>query len=230
MQDRMQIRVSKNLLAKFKLSSGEFMGYVFDVAKIGLGFTSNRELQLGEEMEISLNVPNFKTMELKGAICWVRELPRLSRSKFQYGTKITEHNEHYDEFVEFELKKIFERRKHQRFTAVLEVKNEDVLDLLDAATTDVSAGGLYIRTGVQLEVGRQFEMTLVGKEFTEPLGCLGEVITSFETQSDDLDYPYGAGVKIISFANDDKARFSNFIKELEALYQFHWPEEMQGKM
>ena len=57
--------------------------------------------------------------------------------------------------------------------------------------------------------------------------CLGEVVATFENDPDDLDHPYGAGVRIISFAEDGAKYFAEYIKSLEKLYLFHWPPELK---
>lgn len=226
MEQRLQKRVAKNLLARIILSSTEFFGYVMDLAKAGLGFTCNRELEIGSDARILLNVPGQKTMELIGKIAWTRSLPALSKNRYQYGLVLSTKPELYDEYVEALMKKDFERRSTQRFQAMIEVQSDDVLDLLDAATEDVSAAGLYIRTGRPLTVGAQYEIALASPEFEESLRCLGEVVAVFECEPDSLDHPYGAGIRIISFVGADGELFKEFIKSLESLYKFHWPEDL----
>ena len=86
-------------------------------------------------------------------------------------------------------------------------------------------GGLYVRTSKPLTVGREFELALVSKNLPKPLNCLGEVVAVFECDPDNLDHPYGAGIRILSFAGDGGEHFADYIKGLEELYKFHWPEE-----
>lgn len=224
---RLQKRIAKNLLVKVKLPAVEFLAYVQDVNKGGLCIAMNRELEKGVVLDIDLNVPEMKTMHIKGVVAWRKDLPSISKNRHQVGVRITDKPDTYDLFVENLLKRDFERRRHERFQDVLEIKNNDIIDLLDAATTDVSAGGFYIRTGKPLPVGAQYEVALTGAEFKEPLICLVEVVTSFECDADNLDHPYGAGVKIISFQKDDASRFTDYIKSLEEIYRFHWPPEMK---
>ena len=154
-------------------------------------------------------------------------MPTISKHRYQYGVKINEKPEEYEEYVEGLIKKQYERRQHPRFKAILEVKNEDVMDLLDAATEDVSAAGLYIRTSRPLPSGGQYEMALSDKSFEQPIYCIGEVVASFECDSESTDHPYGAGVKILSFVGDDGQKFADYIKHLEKLYQFHWPDDVK---
>jgi Tfp pilus assembly protein PilZ len=223
----MQKRIAKNLLAKVTAENTEFFAYVQDVAKNGLGFMCNREMDVGVSIDLSLNVPGKASMELKGKIVWMRKLPSLAKNKFQYGMMVDEKPDEYDEYVDALVQRQYERRAHPRFQAVLEVKNDDVLDLLDAATENVSAAGLYIRTGRPLTLGGQYEMALSGEDLEKPLLCIGEVVNVFQCEPDEMDHPYGAGVKIISFVGDDKERFTDYIRKLEKLYQFHWPDKLE---
>jgi len=221
---RLQKRVAKNLLGKMQINGMEFFVYVHDLAKDGIGLTCNRELQIHDQIKISLNVPGHKTMELEGTVAWMRVMPKISRNRYHIGVHLTLKTTDYEEYVVSLLRKDYERRKFERFKDILEVQNGDVLDLLDAATQDVSAGGLYIRTGRPLTIGQQLEIMLSGKNLERSLFCLGEVMSVFETDMDDLDHPYGAGIKIISFVGEDEKLFSEYLKGIEEIYKFHWPE------
>ena len=225
-KNRLQKRVSKNLLAQVRVSGGSFFAYIHDLAKNGIGMACNRDMEMGTEIECKLNVPGHKSMDLAGTVVWKKNLPSISRNRYKMGIRLTKKPETYDQYVEELLNHEYERRKDKRFSEVLEVESADVLDLLDAATADVSASGLYIRTGVPLQEGQEFEMKLSSPHLEQPLFCLGEVVATFSTEIDDLDHPYGAGVKIISFVGEDGKRFREYIRGLEELYHFHWPEEL----
>ena len=226
--NRLQLRVAKNLLAKVRVSFKEFFAYIQDLAKAGVGFSCNREIDLGTSVDMFLNVPGHKNMTLAGDIVWKRNLPTIAKNKFQYGMKLAEKSEEYDVYIEELIRNVYEKRKTPRFKAALEITSNDILDLMDAAIEDVSAGGLYVRTGCPLTLHGQYEIILISQDLENPINCVGEVVAAFECEPDDnFDHPYGAGVKIISFVGDDKARFSDYIKHLEALYNFHWPEELQ---
>ena len=153
MHERRQRRVAKTLLAKVTMTTAEFFVYIQDVAKEGVSFSCNRKIDMGAKLGLAVNAPKYPTMDLKGDLVWVRDLPTISRNKFLYGVHLTEAPDVYQEFVDTLVRHDYERRRDPRFSDVLTVAGDDVLDLLDAATTDVSAGGLYIRTGKPLEVG-----------------------------------------------------------------------------
>ena len=222
----MQKRVARNLLAKVGTQTAQFFAYVQDLAQQGLGMTCNRKLDQGTEVEVQLNVPGHATMNLKGKVAWRRDLPVISKNRYQIGVALADPDPQYVTYVEALIKRDYERRKEVRFSDVLEVKSEDVLDLLDTAVADVSAGGLYVRTGKPLTVGKQFELALVGKGLPKPLYCLGEVVAVFECDPDNLDHPFGAGIRIVSFVGGDGKLFADYIRSLEDLYKFHWPEDI----
>jgi len=226
MEHRRQKRVAKNLLAKVKAPAAEFFAYVQDLAKNGIGFCCNRKIDIGTQLAMDLNIPGHATLNITGKVLWKRDLPVISKNKYQYGIGLTDPPEKFVAWVESLIKMAYERRQHPRFTDVLTVESTDVLDLLDAATSDISAGGLYIRTSRPLEVGTQYEMALSSRQITEPIQCLAEVVSVFETDMDDLDHPYGAGVRFISFVGEDGKRFADYIKSLEELYRFHWPPDL----
>ncbi|HPQ71413.1 MAG TPA: PilZ domain-containing protein [bacterium] len=225
-EHRYQKRVAKNLLAKVMTQTSEFFGFVQDLAQGGLGLTTNRKIDPGTNVDINLNIPAKPTMKLNGRIAWRRDLPALAKNKYQLGVALQEPPEEYTKFVIGLIQNEMERRKDKRFTDILEIHNEDVLDLLDAATADVSAGGLYVRTGRPLPVGKQFELKLAAPALLEPIFCLGEVVATFECDPDDLDHAYGAGIKIISFIGEGEERFSAYIRTLDELFKFHWPPDI----
>ncbi|MDP8256180.1 MAG: PilZ domain-containing protein [Candidatus Alcyoniella australis] len=218
------MRVSKYLLAKVKTEQGSFFAYVQDVATGGIGMTCNRDLGINTKLEITVNVPNRKNIEILGYPVWIRDLPVIARNKYIYGIKVPNPPEDYSEYVEELLRYEYERRSHPRYSDMLVIKSDDVLDLLDAATSDVSAKGLYVRTSRLLVRGQQIEMQLIGSDLADPITCLVEIANSFTCQDDNLDHPYGAGVRIISFSKESAGRFSQYIKQLEELYKFHWPD------
>ncbi|MBZ0271715.1 PilZ domain-containing protein [bacterium] len=223
-EHRRQIRVAKNLLAKIIQPTRECFGFVHDVAKTGLGVAVSSNIEMGDHMEIHLNVPKLPSMKLSGDVVWRRELPRIAKHRFLLGVRLTETCPAYDEWVEEQIRYDYERREHPRYQAIVEVNGSDVFDLLDAATTNVSARGLYVRTSMPLPVGSHHELALRSPALDEPVMCLAEVVSSFECEPDELDHAHGAGMRIISFKKDHEERFVEFIKQLDALYRFHWPQ------
>jgi Tfp pilus assembly protein PilZ len=222
-EQRRQLRVARNLLAQITLPTGSFFAYVQDLAKNGVGFTCNRQLAIGDPLAMAINVPGKPTIAVQGKIVWQRSLPVIARNKNQYGFTLTEPSELFDHYVEAQLKRDYERRGDTRYTDFLLVENTDVMDLLDAATADISANGLYIRTGSPLAMGKQIELKLSGPQLANPLFCLAEVVAVFDADPDDLDHPYGAGVRFISFSGDGAAHFKEYLRGLESLFNFHWP-------
>ncbi len=218
----MKKRVAKNLLATIVAPGSEFFAFVHDLAPGGLGFTCNRKFNIGSAMAIELNVPGQPTMEMKGVVIWVRTLPPMSKYRYQYGFELVEKPESYDQYVEALLTRANERRKSPRYKAMLEVRNEDVLELLHAATEDVSAEGFYLRTGRPLVQGDEYEISLSVSELDPPVRCHIEVVAVFSCEPDPYLLPHGAGVKIVSFLDDGEKRFEDYINQLKALYQYNY--------
>jgi Tfp pilus assembly protein PilZ len=225
MEKRRQHRVAKNLLARITTTTASFFAYVQDLAKVGVCFSCNNKLANGEEVQLALNMPSRPTMALKGRVVWTRSLPSISKNKYQYGVRLIEPMPEYLRVVEELIKRDFERRKHSRFLDVLVVEAKDVLDLLDASTVDISAGGLYIGSNRPLEMGAQYTLKLFEPNMSAPIYCLVEVVVVYDTTGEEFDHPYGAGVRFISFADDGEKRLTQYIRSLETLYRYHWPSD-----
>jgi Tfp pilus assembly protein PilZ len=228
MEQRRQLRVSRSLLAKITTPAASFFAYVADLARGGLGFACNYKFTIGDPLEISLNVPGRPTLALSGRVAWLRTLPSVSKNKYFYGVAVPEPPEAFTRLVEEMVRRDFERRHHPRFRDVLVVDHKDVLDLLDASTQDISAGGLYIGTNQPLEVGREYTVKLQNEHLMTPIICLVEVLGVYDTSAAEFDHPYGAGVRFLSFEGDGKQRLAEYIKGLEELYRYHWPPKASG--
>jgi hypothetical protein len=226
MDSRLQARIEKNLLAQISHGGEKFFGYIQDISKLGLGFACNKDMNVGDMVELLLNIPHCKSMRISCTVAWKKSSHSLSKNRFHYGARIVAKDDGFDNLVEANLKVTYERRAMPRFNETVEIRNDDVFDLLEAATGDVSASGLYIRSMRPLQIGAQIELSLLIESGGPPITCLAEVVAAFECDPDDENkHPYGAGVKIISFAGDDGKRFADYIRQLTKLYHFHWPEQ-----
>lgn len=97
-----------------------------------------------------------------------------------------------------------ERRKHPRVQAVLKVEYQRPADLLEDYITDLSEGGIFIRTSLPLEVGQQIQFSLSFPGLLEPVNLVGVVRWRRETTDDDEQFPTGIGVEFLF--SDDNAR------------------------
>ncbi|MDP8255989.1 MAG: PilZ domain-containing protein [Candidatus Alcyoniella australis] len=223
-EQRLRLRVSRQLLAMVSYADERFAVYIQNMTEKGIGISGNRNLEIGVELGVEVNIPQNPTLQLGGVVSWSRSLPVIATHKFMMGVRLIEPPLTYIDYVAQLTKRDFERREHPRYSDILEIYSDDVLDLLEAATADVAAKGLYVRTRRMLQVGQHLEMKLCGKNL-DPLYCLAEVMTSFQCDEDSLDHPFGAGVRILSFAGSNEARFLDYLKYLKHLYEFHWPDK-----
>ena len=222
MEKRIHRRLEKQLFAKITTSDVSSFGFVLDLTKAGVGLSTNTELKPGAALSIELNIPQYKSIRIDGEVLWVRDLPVVSKHKYLVGVRIEDPTNVYSEYIEFQIKREYEIRRDPCSTSALKVEEEDVFDLLEASREKVFAKGLYIRTDTLFPMEQQIDLRLTGNDF-DPVCCLGEVVASFVTD-EESEKPYGAGIKIISFARGDKIRFTNYLMNLEKLYRFHWPD------
>ena len=222
-QRRQEKRLTRIVLAKILLSGEKHIGYIQDFSQSGVGITCNKPLELKTRVDVSVKLPNLDPMQLSGKVVWRRKLPKVSRHKYLYGLRFAESPAHYSKYLEAELDKVDERRQHNRLRYFMRVRSEDVLKLIDAATEDISAGGFYVRSHQLLNVGEEITLMLEDERLEKPISCMGRVISCFECDTNNFDYPYGAGIKIVAFQKDDEARFKDFLLGLEELFAFRKP-------
>ncbi len=221
MNKRRFYRLPRSLMVKIDCADGQCLGYVNDMAKSGIGIFCDRELPEQSRLAVAMTVAGSPIV-LQGQVVWRRAMPVVARTKFQYGVKLAGDLTVYRAFLASQIRHDFELRRHPRYPEVLVVKNGDVLDLLDAAVTNVSVGGLYIRVKRPLAVGDECEMELQNDRLVEPIFCLGEVVEAFLTEADAFAHEYGAGIRIVAFRGDGQARFAEYLKGLENVYAFYW--------
>ncbi len=222
-QRRREKRLTRIVLAKILLPSEKHIGYIQDFSQSGIGITCNKALELKTEVGVSVQLPNLDPMSLSGRVIWRRKLPKVSRHKYLYGLRFQERPPEYDKYLEAELEKVDERRQHSRLRYFMRVKNEDVLKIINATTEDISVGGFYIRSHQLLDVGEEITLVLEDKRLEKPISCMGKVISCFECDTNNFDYPYGAGIRIVSFQQGDEDRFKEFVDSLENLFDYSKP-------
>jgi hypothetical protein len=223
MEQRHFYRLPRNLIAKVGKSTGNFLAYVFDLSKNGMCITCNQVLVSGEKVTVSLNTPGHSDFLFNGSVAWQRTMPPMAKHKFQYGINLVREREYeienFDKFLELQIRHDYEMRQHPRYPDVIAVENKDVIGLMDAAATNASLGGLYIRTREPLDVGHEYEIKLSNERLAKPIYSLVEVVSSFQNETDAFDHPYGAGIRFIAFMDDGKKRFIEYLKGLEEFYR-----------
>jgi hypothetical protein len=198
---------------------------VNDLAKSGAGIFCNRELPAHAGVVLSISVPGRANFILKGRIVWRQDLPVLARAKYQYGIRLLGDLAEYGAFLSAQTRCECELRRRPRYPDVLIARKVEVQDLIDAAVTNVSAGGFFLRTDHSLDAGRQCEVELQNDYLPEPLCCLGEVVDTFAMDADAFMQQFGAGVRILAFHGDSQARFAQYLNGLESLYSLYWRSE-----
>jgi Tfp pilus assembly protein PilZ len=219
-QMRRQKRLTRIVLSKLVISGEKHIGYIQDFSLLGIGITCNKGLEKKAQVDVMVQLPNLSALTLPGVVIWRRKLPKVSRHKYLYGVRFAEAPREYKEFIESELEKAENKREHGRLRYFMHVKTDDVLKLIDAATEDISAGGMYIRSQQLLNIGEDITLSLEDERLEKPITCMGKVVSCFECDTNNFDYPYGSGIKIIAFQKGDEGRFKDFLVGLEDLFSF----------
>ena len=227
---RLQKRATRRMLAKVHIQSNDFHAFVQDLSKSGLGLTCNQDVEVGHPVSVFLTAPEMEGRELNGMLVRKRDLPIISQHKYLLGIRLTDPPEDYVRFVDITLRSEYKRREFTRFEDVLEVTVKDILGLMNAQTENVSVKGLFIKTAGPLDVGSEYDVAFTGKAMDKTLNCLVEIVTSFDCcNNGESRYPFGAGVKIISFAGEDDKYCLDYLKNVEDLNWYHSPEEIRQK-
>ncbi len=227
---RLQKRATRRMLARVQVQARDFHAFVQDLSKSGIGLTCNQDVEIGSSISVFLTAPEMEGRELLGVLVRKRDLPIISQHRYFLGIKLVDAPTDYVRFVEITLRSEYKRREFTRFSDVLEVTVKDILGLMSAQTENISVKGLFIRTEGPLDVGAEYDVAFTGKNMDKTLNCLVEVVTSFDCSNDGCAFPFGAGVKIISFAGDDDKYFIDYLKNLEDLNWYHSPDEIKQKL
>ncbi len=102
-----------------------------------------------------------------------------------------------------------ERRRDERLNEIIQVEFEDHIL---AQTTNISGGGVFIRTNEPLDLGEEFYLKIHIPDGEAAAEVLCKVVwtNKYGKESDDL--PRGMGVKFIKISAADKKRIEEFIQ------------------
>jgi len=222
----LQKRATRRAAARIRAGKSLFYGGVYDMEAKSLRLFCNRIIEPKSDLMIDVTPMDRPAMTVMGKAVWIRSLPQASRYRRQVGVRLLQTCPEYDAYAAELARFDGEQRSRKRLTDVLGIDGEE--DLAGAVTLDVSSKGLYVRTGAPLEIGREIDFRLHGDGLKKPLKLKGKVVNVFACEPDDLDLPYGAGMKITDFDCDDETLYVEYLKTLEAFYLVNLPENAQS--
>jgi type IV pilus assembly protein PilZ len=108
--------------------------------------------------------------------------------------------------------KDFSSRKHDRVMKRLTVKYKDHQTLVAAVTSNLSAGGVFIRTENPLSVGERFLIALDLEDLGETLEIPCQVKWTREKASDITNEPPGMGVEFSELSQKNAQLLKRYLK------------------
>ena len=106
-----------------------------------------------------------------------------------------------------------ERRKHARIDKTFKIVYSTPKAFINHYLSDISAGGLFIKTQTPLEVGERFNLKLFlpngGKELF--VSCEVIWIHKHETKEGNGDRPPGMGVKFLNLSGENKEKIKTVL-------------------
>lgn len=109
----------------------------------------------------------------------------------------------------------YERRKQDRHEVLLKVGYEDSTSLLADYLSDLSKGGLFIRTQTDFAIGQQIELAVSLPGFFDALHIEAIVRWKREASASRPEEPVGVGVEFV-FANEAKrAEVAEWVARLQ---------------
>jgi len=109
-------------------------------------------------------------------------------------------------------KRTSERRAHSRVTALLRIEYSDREDFLFDYLTDLSEGGLFVRTRVPLEVGEEVDFSISFPGLLDPIPLRGIVRRCMK----DEEGQTGLGIEFIFQDEQTRIRIKRLVDQIES--------------
>jgi type IV pilus assembly protein PilZ len=105
----------------------------------------------------------------------------------------------------------FSSRTDMRIQKTLSLTYKDDLAFISAYTSNISTGGLFIKTDKPLRLGDQFLLRLQVPSLQEPLKVSCEVAWVRSADEATKKEPAGMGIKFIEMSKGDREAFKNYL-------------------
>jgi type IV pilus assembly protein PilZ len=105
----------------------------------------------------------------------------------------------------------FDARVEPRVIKTLSVSYKDKQSFLMAYTSNISTGGLFIKTNNPLEPNEQFLLKLQLPDFPEPLKLQSQVVWANRDNSGEDKRPIGMGIKFLDAAGSDFQTLKKYV-------------------
>jgi len=108
----------------------------------------------------------------------------------------------------------FSTRSEARIPKTLSLSYKDKKSFQTAYTSNISGGGLFIKTGTPLPVGEMFLLKLQLPDIPDPLKIKCTVVWADKEEKDKDRHPSGMGIKFNEMSDKDNESLQEYLKPL----------------
>ncbi len=174
------------------------------------------EVEADSNIAITLRAPEFAPINLACKVLWSE---KISDRITECGVIISDPPVNYYNLIQVIEQKLDERRQQKRYDKVVQVSFESKEAFLREITTNISSGGMYIKTNQPLDEMTEFDLELIIPGLKEPIRVRANVVFVLrQNQVSASTPPAGMGVEFKRFKQGDDLRFYLFMDRLKKAY------------
>jgi uncharacterized protein (TIGR02266 family) len=106
-------------------------------------------------------------------------------------------------------------REHERYSVDLRVDCSTRDAFVSNRVTNLSRGGLFIKSDQPLPVATEVDLTLTLPGAESPVKACGRVIWNYDIQKGSSHVIRGMGIKLLDLRSDERQRLEEYIATLE---------------
>ncbi len=192
-------------------------GHAMEIDRDGMFVRINQELPSNTDGFITLKPPNDAVVVVQGKVLWCEN---VHGNMFDAGIIVPEKSQMYSEFVERLEQSMENRRSVKRYPKRLSISFRSKESFFHEFTTNISTGGLFIKTNNPLDEMTEIDLELNIPGMEEPVVVTARVVFVLRPeQVPNAHTPPGMGVEFVRFKQGDDLRFYLYLDKLRRLYE-----------
>ena len=178
----------------------------------GMYIQVDQELQVDGTAYVTIKPPAGKTLIVQASVLWCEH---VQDRQYDCGMRVIGAVEQYVNFVQQIEMTMEQRRSTIRMTKPIRVTFKSKEAFYHEYTTNISSGGLFIKTGNPLDEMTEINIELVIPGIGDPIGVKARVVFVMRPeQTFEGGPPPGFGVEFLQFRTGDDLRFFFFLDKL----------------
>ncbi len=200
-------------------------GIVLNFSKTGLFIQCDTLPQVGQIVELAMDVDTFKELKMMGRVVWSRSgiYTNFSNDDARgIGVDLIAPRKEYLRYLEKldEQDDLLNKRQETRNTAKHRVQYKSGLEFVSEYCEDLSKGGMYLATSALLKKGQMVFIRLELPDVSTPLEIEAKVAhTLSENESQAMGKPPGVGLQFLDLTPRSIVLLKDYLSKLN-LYQF----------